>query len=265
MPLEDLIPQLTDTAYSLKDVEKAFLSRGGTAVKALDGVTFEGPEGMITCIVGPTGSGKTTVLRIVSGLERADRGTATINGKDPATLVRKIGYLTQRHTLFPWMRVCENIALPLEVKGVPPEDARSQVAGICARLGLAGSGDLYPHELSGGMQQRAALGRLLASESWYWLMDEPFTALDERTRHQLQHLLIDLVRERKLSVLFVTHSIDEAVYLADRVVVLSAGPGRVAESFDNLLARPRNRLSQEYGQVMERIRTRIESVLGEEE
>jgi len=261
MPLKEFSPDLNDIAFSLRSVEKSFLSRGGTVVPALAGVSFDAPEGMITCVVGPTGSGKTTVLRVLSGLEQADSGIATIGGKDPSRLFRKIGYLTQRHTLFPWMRVCENIGLPFEIKGLPREDARTQVSGICARLGLAGSEDLYPYELSGGMQQRAALGRLLASEAWYWLMDEPFSSLDERTRHQLQMLLIDLVRERKLTVLFVTHSIDEAVFLADRIVVLSASPGHVVASLDVALPRPRNRLDPAYGACMEKVRTSIESVL----
>jgi len=248
-------------AYSLRSVTRAFLGREGTAVRALDGVTFDSPAEAITCIVGPTGSGKSTVLRILSGLDRPDGGSASVAGKDPAAMTGRIGYLTQQHTLLPWMRVRQNVGLPLEIKHVPAGEAAAQVAAICAKLGLTGAEDLYPHELSGGMQQRAALGRLLASEARSWLMDEPFTALDERTRHQLQGLLIGLVRERRLSVLFVTHAIDEAVALADRIVVLSAGPGRVVGTVDIALPHPRNRLSPEYGQLMERIRTSIESVL----
>jgi ABC-type nitrate/sulfonate/bicarbonate transport system ATPase subunit len=248
-------------AYSLRGVMKDFLGREGTAVRALDGVTFDAPAEAITCIVGPTGSGKSTVLRILSGLDRPDGGAALVAGKDPASTTGRIGYLTQQHTLLPWMRVRQNVGLPLEIKHVPADEAAAQVAAICAKLGLAGAEDLYPHELSGGMQQRAALGRLLASEARSWLMDEPFTALDERTRHQLQGLLIGLVRERQLSVLFVTHAIDEAVALADRVVVLSAGPGRVVGTVDITLPHPRNRLSPDYGVLMERIRTSIESVL----
>lgn len=256
-----LSPDPADAAYALESVEKSFLSGGGVLVQALDKVTFEAPEGRITCIVGPSGSGKTTVLRIVAGLERPDQGAVAVNGKDPAELVRKIGFLTQRHTLFPWMRVCENVGLPFEIKRLSAEQARGRILEICERLGLRGYENLYPYELSGGMQQRAALGRLLASEAWYWLMDEPYSSLDERTRHQLQRLLIDLVEERKLSVLFVTHAIDEAVFLADRIVVLSAAPGRVVATFDVDLPRPRNRLDPAYGTYMEQVRTSIESVL----
>lgn len=243
------------------NVTKEFLSREGTRIKALDQVSFDAARKGITCIVGPTGSGKSTVLRTVAGLERADAGTVQVGGEAPAGRKGRTGYLTQRHTLFPWMRVRGNIGLPLEVQEVPQQEREARVADICGQLGLAGLEDLYPHELSGGMQQRAALGRLLAMDTALWLMDEPFSALDERTRHQIQQLLIDIVTDRSLTVLFVTHAIDEAVFLSDRIIVLSAAPGRVVSTIDVPLARPRNRLDPEYGAIMERVRTSIESVL----
>lgn len=248
-------------AFSFHDVVKDFRSREGAVVRALDGATFAAPAGGITCIVGPTGSGKSTVLRILSGLERPDTGAARVDGSDPASMTGRIGYLTQQHTLLPWMRVRQNIGLPLELKGLPAAERERAVASLCSLLGLTGAEDRYPHELSGGMQQRAALGRLLATETRSWLMDEPFSSLDERTRHQLQGVLVGLVRERGLSVLFVTHSIDEAVALADRIVVLSAGPGRVVETVDVALAHPRSRVAAGFGLLMERVRTAIESVL----
>jgi NitT/TauT family transport system ATP-binding protein len=248
--------------FVLHDVAKAFTSREGAVVPALDGLSFEAASSSgITCIVGPTGSGKSTVLRIVAGLEKADRGSVTVNGQDPVNAVGLVGYLTQRHTLFPWMNVRDNVGLPLSLRSLPAADVHRRVSAICSQLGLEGAEERYPYELSGGMQQRAALGRLMASEARLWLLDEPFTALDERTRHQLQHLVITLVRERRLALLFVTHSIDEAVFLADRVVVLSAGPGRMVDTVDIGLGHPRDRLSPAYGGLMERIRTRIESVL----
>lgn len=245
----------------LENVSKEFVSRDGARVRALDGVSFETTPKGITCIVGPTGSGKSTVLRVVAGLEQADSGSVQVDGRAPSHRDGPTGYLTQRHTLFPWMRVRENIGLPLALRKAAPKETAARVAGICALLGLSGSEDLYPHELSGGMQQRAALGRLLASDARLWLMDEPFTALDERTRHQIQQLVVDLAAGRSLRVLFVTHSIDEAVFLADRVVVLSAGPGRVVSTVDVPLSRPRNRLDPAYGTCMEQVRTSIESVL----
>jgi NitT/TauT family transport system ATP-binding protein len=249
------------SAFVLHEVTKTFQSREGAAVRALEGVSFEGCRSGITCLVGPTGSGKSTILRIAAGLETPDSGTVAVNGLRPEAGGVAVGYLTQRHTLFPWMNVRGNIGLPLAVRNVPPREAHRRIAEICAQLGLAGTEERFPHELSGGMQQRAALGRLLASERGTWLLDEPFTALDERTRHQLQQLVIGLVRERRINVLFVTHAIDEAVFLADRVVVLSAGPGRVVDVVDIGLAHPRDRLAPEYGRLMELIRTRIEAVL----
>jgi ABC-type nitrate/sulfonate/bicarbonate transport system ATPase subunit len=246
---------------TLDKVSKEFLSRDGARIRALDGVSFHARRAGITCIVGPTGSGKSTVLRAVAGLEQADSGSVLVEGQAPSGRKGGTGYLTQRHTLFPWMRVRENIGLPLTLREGLPRETVARVAEISALLGLSGSEDLFPHELSGGMQQRAALGRLLASDAGLWLMDEPFTALDERTRHQIQQLLVDLAHARLLTVLFVTHSIDEAVFLADRIVVLSAAPGRVVSTVDVPLPRPRNRLDPAYGTCMEQVRTSIESVL----
>jgi NitT/TauT family transport system ATP-binding protein len=251
--------------YSIRGLKKAYQSRDGVLVTALDAVSFEGVSAGITCVVGPTGSGKSTLLRILSGLEPPDSGLVSVAGKPPAGLSGKIGYLTQRHTLFPWMRIRENIGLPFEIAGMDPKTRQQQTKQLAGLLGLSNALSLYPHELSGGMQQRAALGRLLATGSRYWLMDEPFSSLDDRTRHQLQRLLLRLVRDHAVSVLFVTHTIDEAVFLADRVIVLSAGPGRVADSLDITQAHPRDRLALEYGQNLERVRRNIEAVLQDDD
>lgn len=255
----------TGAAFSTRGLSKEYTSREGARVLALDDVSFEASAGEITCIVGPTGSGKSTILRIISAIEDAGSGEVTVAGNPPGAMTGKVGYLTQRHTLFPWMKVRDNIGIPLEIRGAAPGQREEKVAHLCELLGLQRAEDLYPHELSGGMQQRAALGRLLATESAYWLLDEPFSALDDRTTHQLQRLLLSLVRAHGISVLFVTHSIDEAVFLADRIIVLSAGPGRVVERLDVDMPHPRNRLSPEFGRLMEGIRCRIESVLDEGE
>lgn len=250
-------------AFSVRNLAKDFISREGEQVAALSSVSFEAHAGELTCIVGPTGSGKSTVLRIVSNLEAAGSGEVLVSGRGPAEMLGQLGYMTQRHTLFPWLRLKDNIGLPLEIKGVPPEERGIRVAEICELLGLQQATNRFPYEVSGGMQQRAALGRLLAGEARYWLLDEPFSSLDDRTTHHLQQLLLLLAAEHAISVLFVTHSIDEAVFLADRVVVLSAGPGRVVELVDIDIPRPRNRRSAAFGQVIEKIRCSIESVLEE--
>jgi NitT/TauT family transport system ATP-binding protein len=248
-------------AFSFRSIVREFTSREGQRILAVGGVSFEASREEITCIVGPTGSGKSTILRIASGLDLPDAGEALVEGGNPRGTTGKIGFLTQHHTLFPWLRVADNIGIPLDVKKTDSATRRRKVEAICSMLGLDSAVALYPHELSGGMKQRAALGRLMATEAPYWLLDEPFSSLDDRTVHQLQRLLLRLVRENRISALFVTHSIDEAVFLARRVVVLSAQPGRVVETLDIDMPYPRDRLSAAYGETMERIRRQIESAL----
>lgn len=250
-------------AFEISGISKSFESRSGRLMRALEGIDISISHGSITSIVGPTGSGKTTLLRLVAGLDEPDTGRALISGNPPDQCRGCIGYITQQHSLMPWLSAYENVALPLRIWGHDSKETKEKVMGILGSLGLGGSENLYPYELSGGMKQRVALGRLLASDARYWLLDEPFSSLDERTQHGLQGLLVRLVQEHGLSVLTVTHSIDEAVFMADRVVVLSSAPGRIVDDFTPALARPRQRLSPDYGAALERIRRGIESVLGE--
>lgn len=250
-------------AFALQGVYKSYLSRGGAEINALHNATFEAQDGHITCLLGPTAAGKSTILRLLAGLEIPDGGSVSVDGQNPDADKTAIGYLTQRHTLFPWLTVEQNIALPLELKGIDRNERIEQARSVMGSLGLKDASGLYPYELSGGMQQRAALGRLLCLGAKYWLMDEPFSNLDERTQHNLERLLLSLRAEHGLSVMVVTHSIDEAVFLADRVVMLSASPGSVVDAFDIEIPHPRNRMSSEYGQLTERIRRGIESVIKE--
>ena len=249
------------TGILLEGVSKSFRGRDGAVVRAVEGVSLAVPTGAVGCIVGPTGCGKTTILRLAAGLEQPDAGKIEVRCGGPGGQAAPLGYLTQAHTLLPWLTAGENVALPLRLRGVDARAAAARGREILAALGLAGHAGLYPYELSGGMQQRAALGRLLASDAACWLLDEPFGALDERTRHHLQDLLLALVAERGTTVLFVTHAIDEAVYLADRVHVLSAGPGKVVESQDVTEPRPRDRLAAGFGRRLEAIRTRLEEAI----
>ena len=245
---------------SIFNIRKDFLTRDNQTVRAIDDVSFDAEAGKITCIVGPTGSGKSTLLRLIAGLDDPDAGKVSLHEALPAG---SIGYMTQEHSLFPWLRVKANIGLPIDVKGESPEERDRTVRKIAGALGITDALDRYPYELSGGMQRRTALGRLMASGSGCWLMDEPFSALDDRTVHQLQRLLLKLVSENGKTVVFVTHSIDEAVFLGDRIIVLSAGPCRVADIFDNGLAHPRDRLSPEFGRLIETVRCRLETVIEE--
>lgn len=247
---------------SFSGVKKTFLTQRGELVAALDSVTFDASVNKITCIVGPTGSGKSTLLRMAAGLETADSGAIAVNGREPFPS-QGIGYLTQEHSLFPWLRVKDNIGLPLDAKGIKQPERDGQVVGIAAALGIAEALERYPYELSGGMQRRTSFGRLIASGVRCWLMDEPFTALDDRTAHQMQRLLLRITAEHGLTVLFITHSIDEAIFLADRIIVLSAGPGRVIDQYDIGMEHPRNRLSSEFSRLLDTMRCRLESVIEE--
>jgi NitT/TauT family transport system ATP-binding protein len=227
----------------------------------VENVSLRVPDRSIVCLLGPTGCGKSTILRLVAGLEGPDSGRSELIS-DGGAEGPEVGYLTQRHTLFPWLTAEENIRLPLRIRGGGKERTRSLPRELLETLGLSRHSGLYPHEMSGGMQQRTALGRLLAMEAGCWLLDEPFAALDERTRHQLQDLLVELAGEMGITVLFVTHSIDEAVYIADRIHVFSAAPGRIVETLDLDDSRPRDRLSDSFGRHMERIRKKLEKEIG---
>lgn len=249
-------------SISFDAVAKTFTSRDGTVVSALRDIGFRAEGGQITCLLGPTGSGKSTLLRIVAGLDAPDSGTVMIGDGAPISMTRQIGFLTQRHTLFPWLTVADNIALPLEMRGIEKEERIARARELCRTLGIEGTESFYPYELSGGMQQRAALARLLASDVPYWLMDEPFNALDERTRYRIQEMLVRIAREEGKTVLFVTHSIDEAIFLADRVLVISSLSGAISGVFDVALPHPRCRVSSEFGGRMEAVRMTLESAIG---
>lgn len=239
---------------SFSGVTKSFVSRDGEIVRAVEDVTFDVPRGSVSCLVGMTGCGKTTILRLAAGLETPDSGTIMSPSGE-------IGYLTQQHTLLPWITTADNIGLPLRIRGVDEAARTKRVSEIIDSLGLAGFCSLYPYELSGGMRQRAAIGRLMASDASCWLLDEPFSSLDERTRHQLQRLLLETATAAGVTVLFVTHSIDEAVWLADRIQIVSAGPGRIMESQEITEPRPRNRMSDAFGAKMEAVRKRLEAAI----
>ena len=246
----------------LEGVAKSFVSREGGRVRAVEEVSLAVSAGTICCLVGPTGCGKTTILRIAAGLEEPDRGRVLVQGANGDGVGESpVGLLAQQHTLLPWMTTLENVALPLRIRGESAAVARGRCRPILESLGLGDSADRYPYELSGGMQQRAAMGRLLASSARCWLLDEPFNALDERTRQRLQDLLIELAAAREIAVLFVTHAIDEAVYLADRVHVLSAAPGRVVATLDLPEGRPRDRLSPSFAGHLESIRRTLEEAI----
>jgi NitT/TauT family transport system ATP-binding protein len=221
------------------------------SVHALGDVSIRVERGRFVAIVGPSGSGKSTLLRIVAGLASADAGSVTIFGEsvEDARENKHIGYVPQTPALLPWRTVAENVALPFEVnRAHGPKDSdtsatkASRIEEMLQAVGLSGQGRRFPADLSGGMQQRVAIARALIFRPSVLLMDEPFSALDELTREQLRFELLRLFDDQRQTVLFVTHSIAEAVHLADVVVVLSSSPGRTIGEVVVPLARPREEL-----------------------
>jgi NitT/TauT family transport system ATP-binding protein len=226
-------------------LRKAYLSRRSGTVEALAGVDLRVEPGEFVAVVGPSGCGKSTLLRLVAGLEAPSGGTVAVGGKPVATPRPDVALLFQRPTLLPWRTALGNVRLPAEARRLDGLDRRGTEArarGLLALVGLAGWEEAYPAELSGGMQARVALARALFADPALLLMDEPFGALDALTREDLARELLRIWSERRVTVLFVTHAIAEAVYLADRVVVMTPRPGRVAGEIAIDLPRPREAL-----------------------
>ena len=218
---------------------KTFRTRSGEAVQALGDVTLAVAAGEFVCIVGASGCGKSTLLRLVAGLVPPTTGAVAIDGKPVTGPRRDVGMVFQDPVLLPWRTILKNVLVPAEVIGLEREQAARRAAGLLDLVGLRGFTDKYPGELSGGMRQRAAIARALMHEPAILLMDEPFGALDAMTREAMNQELLRIWQGSRKTVILVTHSIDEAVFLADRVVVMSPRPGSVRETLTVEVARPR--------------------------
>jgi NitT/TauT family transport system ATP-binding protein len=226
-------------AIELRGVSKRFVTPAGGVYTALRDLDFEVGPGEFCSIVGPTGCGKSTTLGLISGLEPASDGQVLVDGKPVDGIVEGIGYVFQTDAVFPWKSVLENVAAGPRYHGVPVAEARDRARDWIARVGLSGFEDRYPHQLSGGMRKRVALAQSLINGPRILLMDEPFSALDVQTRSLMEDELLDLWAANKASVVFVTHDLEEAIALSDRVVVLTAGPGTVKGTYKVDLPRPR--------------------------
>ncbi|WP_238398254.1 ABC transporter ATP-binding protein [Halorussus salinus] len=243
----------TDAKIAVEGLSKRYDARGGT-VEALADVTFEVEDGELLCVVGPSGCGKTTLFRTIAGLESPTRGRVTVDG-DPVTdpgIDR--GMVFQNYALFPWRTVRGNIRFGLDRPTCDCPDCEARVEELVELVGLSGFEEAYPKELSGGMKQRVGIARALAVDPEVLLMDEPFGSLDPETRDRLHAELLDIWRETDKTVLFVTHEVEEAVKLGDRVLVMAADPGRVAETVEVSLDRPRERASVEFVEYVSEIR-----------
>jgi NitT/TauT family transport system ATP-binding protein len=214
--------------------------RPSSSITVLDGIELSIRKGEFITLVGPSGSGKSVLLDIIGGLSQASDGVVRLDGDRIVKPDPKTGYVFQQYALFPWRTALANIEYALEVRGVPKRERTERARYFLSLFGLAGFEDRYPNQLSGGMQQRVAIARALATEPQVLLMDEPFAALDAQTRDILQGELLKIWEKINTTVVFVTHSIDEAIFLADRIVVMTARPGRVKEIIDIDLPRPRD-------------------------
>jgi NitT/TauT family transport system ATP-binding protein len=236
----------------VRGLSKEFGTRdNGGGVLALSDIDFAVHDNEFVTIIGPSGCGKTTLLRIIAGLIPYDQGQVTIDGRPVTGPGPERAVVFQNFALMPWADVLANVTFGLEVRGTPPDECRDKAKDLIKRVGLEGFEKRLPKELSGGMQQRVGLARALAVNPQILLMDEPFGALDEQTRRLLQEQLLQLWEEQRKTVVFVTHSMDEAVMLGDRVMLMTPRPGRVKEMIDVPLQRPRSPQVEKSGAFVE--------------
>jgi NitT/TauT family transport system ATP-binding protein len=241
--------EATVPILALKGVNKEFILQG-QRIEALRDANLTVRKGEFVCLIGASGCGKSTLLRIVAGFERASSGDALM-----------WGMVFQDYGLFPWLTVRGNIAFGPSSRGRPAAEIRDTVERFVSLVGLQRFADAYPHQLSGGMKQRVAIARVLANDAEVVLMDEPFGALDAMTRERLQDELLDIWQRTGLTVLFVTHSIEEAIFLSDRVVVMSPGPGRIDSEMGIGLPRPRDVAAPDFNGLRRELSLKLHSHL----
>lgn len=269
--MKDVLSSTKDTpgqgtyAIELHDVTKRFLTPTGKAYTAIHDINLTVAPGEFVAVVGPTGCGKSTTLGLISGLERPSEGTVQVMGQPVQGIDPRIGYVFQADAVFPWKNVLSNVATGPRFRGQPKAQALERARDWIARVGLSGFEDRYPHQLSGGMRKRVALAQTFINEPQILLMDEPFSALDVQTRTLMEDELLHMWSSLKASVVFVTHDLEEAISLADRVCVLTAGPATVKGIYTIDLPRPRNvaeirfepRFVQLYQQIWEDLRDEV--------
>lgn len=264
-PTPKAVTARKDVRVSVRSLDKAF-GRGDAKVTAVDKVSFDIGRGEFVALLGPSGCGKSTILNMVAGLIPRTGGDILIDGKpmEQGQVRREIGYVFQRDTVFPWRTVEANVGYGLEIAGVPAGERRARVAEALDQVGLTAFAQAFPRTLSGGMRQRVALMRTLITRPEILLMDEPFGALDTHTKLEMHHILLQLWERERQTVLFVTHDLGEALTLADRIILLSARPGRLKEDFEVPLERPRDAVALRESPEFARLFSHIWHSLGEE-
>jgi len=250
----------SEVILSIKNLKKTFPLDDGELV-AIKDFSLDVKEGEFLCLLGPSGCGKTTILRIIAGLEKPTAGEILLKGEHITGPGSDRGMVFQEFALFPWRTVRKNIEFGLELKGVPKEERRRISQKYIDLVGLTGFENSHPYELSGGMKQRVGIARVLANDPAILLMDEPFGALDAQTRNFMQKELLRIWKETRKTVLFVTHSVDEAVFLADRIVVMTPRPGSIKDIFEITMERPRDRASLEFANKRKKILSELETMV----
>ena len=250
--------EATTPILELKGVTKQF-EFGGEQIDALRDANLSVAKGEFVCLIGASGCGKSTLLRIVAGFEQATRGDALMWGVPIAGPAPDRGMVFQDYGLFPWLTVRKNIGFGPMSRGRPAKEVRDTVERFISLVGLQRFADAFPHQLSGGMKQRVAIARVLANDAEIVLMDEPFGALDAMTRERLQDELLEIWQRTGLTVLFVTHAIEEAIFLANRVVVMSPGPGRIDSELKIELPRPRDVSAPDFNEIRRELSLRLHS------
>lgn len=239
-------------------LSKTFISSDGSKILALQDINFQVENGKFISIIGPSGCGKTTFLRIIAGLENSFEGKVVLEGEEIKGPGPHIGLIFQEYALFPWRTVLENVEFGLEIKGISKEERREKAFQYLSIIGLKGFERKYPKELSGGMKQRVAIARTLINKPKVLLMDEPFASVDSQTRDNLQEFLLSLWRNLRATIIFVTHNVEEALFLGEIVIQLSSRPGEIVSIVNVELEYPRDKTGIEFNLLKKKITTNLQ-------